>query len=270
MERGGYLFVVGPGHAGVLEANCRTQESLGVKVELHGSRAHRGALSVDALRRPRARRAFAAKTAGSIRTASCRGFAEEGAGAGVRFSRSRGRCLRRRRRACTELELASGTRVEADAVDQRGRLLGGFHRQARRHGPAGESDAPLRALRGARRGAAADAAHQGPGAAGHPPRRQGLLGRAWCARTSRAASTSTSTRTISRSVVWPACASRIPAFEELKLKREWAGLYDECELDGNMILGNWPGQARELLRRLRVLRPWPDACAGGRPRARPS
>ena len=43
-------------------------------------------------------------------------------------------------------------------------------------------------------------------------------------------------------VVWPACASRIPAFESLKLKREWAGLYDECELDGNMILGNWPGR----------------------------
>ena len=43
-------------------------------------------------------------------------------------------------------------------------------------------------------------------------------------------------------VVWPALASRIPAFEKLKLKREWAGLYDECELDGNMILGNWPGR----------------------------
>ena len=43
-------------------------------------------------------------------------------------------------------------------------------------------------------------------------------------------------------VVWPACASRIPAFEKLKLKREWTGLYDECELDGNMILGNWPGK----------------------------
>jgi len=43
-------------------------------------------------------------------------------------------------------------------------------------------------------------------------------------------------------VVWPACAARIPAFEALKLKREWAGLYDENELDGNMILGNWPGR----------------------------
>src|SRR5262245_22179229 len=43
-------------------------------------------------------------------------------------------------------------------------------------------------------------------------------------------------------VVWPALARRIPAFESLRLKREWAGLYDENELDGNMILGNWPGK----------------------------
>lgn len=42
--------------------------------------------------------------------------------------------------------------------------------------------------------------------------------------------------------VWPALAERIPAFESLKLKREWAGLYDECDFDGNMILGNWPGR----------------------------
>jgi glycine/D-amino acid oxidase-like deaminating enzyme len=33
-KQGGYLFVVGAAHAKVLEANWRTQESLGVKVEL--------------------------------------------------------------------------------------------------------------------------------------------------------------------------------------------------------------------------------------------
>jgi glycine/D-amino acid oxidase-like deaminating enzyme len=43
-------------------------------------------------------------------------------------------------------------------------------------------------------------------------------------------------------VVWPALAARIPAFESLKLRREWSGLYDECDFDGNMILGNWPGR----------------------------
>ena len=48
-------------------------------------------------------------------------------------------------------------------------------------------------------------------------------------------------------VVWPALAARIPAFESLKLKREWAGLYDENELDGNMILGNWPGRLENFI-----------------------
>ena len=44
------------------------------------------------------------------------------------------------------------------------------------------------------------------------------------------------------SVVWPALAWRLPAFEALKLKSEWSGLYDENQLDGNMILGNWAGE----------------------------
>ncbi|MBL8384676.1 MAG: FAD-binding oxidoreductase [Burkholderiales bacterium] len=47
-------------------------------------------------------------------------------------------------------------------------------------------------------------------------------------------------------VVWPALAHRLPAFEALRLKSEWSGLYDENELDGNMILGNWPGRAENF------------------------
>ena len=48
-------------------------------------------------------------------------------------------------------------------------------------------------------------------------------------------------------VVWPALAARIPAFESLRLRREWAGLYDQNELDGNMILGNSPGRLDNFL-----------------------
>ena len=48
------------------------------------------------------------------------------------------------------------------------------------------------------------------------------------------------------SVVWPALAWRLPAFEALKLKSEWSGLYDENTLDGNMILGNWAGEAENF------------------------
>ena len=43
-------------------------------------------------------------------------------------------------------------------------------------------------------------------------------------------------------VVWPALAHRFPAFEAVKCRATWAGLYDQNELDGNWIIGNWPGR----------------------------
>jgi FAD-dependent oxidoreductase domain-containing protein 1 len=43
-------------------------------------------------------------------------------------------------------------------------------------------------------------------------------------------------------VVWPALAHRFPtAFEGVKCHRTWSGLYEQCELDGNPIIGNWIG-----------------------------
>jgi glycine/D-amino acid oxidase-like deaminating enzyme len=43
-------------------------------------------------------------------------------------------------------------------------------------------------------------------------------------------------------VVWPALAYRFPeAFEGAKCHRTWSGLYEQCELDGNPIIGNWKG-----------------------------
>ncbi|MEQ8398041.1 FAD-dependent oxidoreductase [Thalassobaculum sp.] len=40
-------------------------------------------------------------------------------------------------------------------------------------------------------------------------------------------------------VVWPALAHRFPAFEATRCHRSWSGLYEQCELDGNAIIGNW-------------------------------
>ena len=42
-------------------------------------------------------------------------------------------------------------------------------------------------------------------------------------------------------VVWPAVAHRVPALAAAKCHRTWSGLYEQCELDGNPIIGNWPG-----------------------------
>ena len=42
-------------------------------------------------------------------------------------------------------------------------------------------------------------------------------------------------------VVWPALAHRVPPLESAKCRRTWSGLYEQCELDGNPIIGRWTG-----------------------------
>ena len=37
--------------------------------------------------------------------------------------------------------------------------------------------------------------------------------------------------------MWPSLATRIPAFEQIKPGRAWAGPYDMCGLDHNAIIG---------------------------------
>ncbi|MCG8375229.1 MAG: FAD-binding oxidoreductase [Chlorobiales bacterium] len=41
-------------------------------------------------------------------------------------------------------------------------------------------------------------------------------------------------------LMWPKLASIVPAFDQAKLVRGWAGLYAVNTLDGNAILGQWP------------------------------
>jgi glycine/D-amino acid oxidase-like deaminating enzyme len=50
-----------------------------------------------------------------------------------------------------------------------------------------------------------------------------------------------------QSVVWPAAAHRVPAFETIKEGVTWTGLYDQNELDANMILGACPGRFANFL-----------------------
>jgi glycine/D-amino acid oxidase-like deaminating enzyme len=43
-------------------------------------------------------------------------------------------------------------------------------------------------------------------------------------------------------VVWPALAHRFPAFEACRCKRTWSGLYEQNDVDGNPVIGNWRGR----------------------------
>ena len=41
-------------------------------------------------------------------------------------------------------------------------------------------------------------------------------------------------------MVWPALAHRFPeTFDGCKCHRTWSGLYEQCELDGNPVIGRW-------------------------------
>ncbi len=42
-------------------------------------------------------------------------------------------------------------------------------------------------------------------------------------------------------VVWPAVAHRFPPLEAARCHRTCAGLYEQCELDGNPVIGPWTG-----------------------------
>lgn len=46
--------------------------------------------------------------------------------------------------------------------------------------------------------------------------------------------------------VAPALSERFGGLGQLALRRSWTGLYDQNRLDGNMIIGNWPGHVENF------------------------
>ena len=236
----GYLFVVAGGHATTLEANYRIQQGLGVKVELM-DRA-RIASRYPWLRSDDLALGVLSPEDGWLDPNSVlQGFRKKAQALGTGFTRDRVVDVYTGDSRVTELDLASGARVRADAfVNAAGCWAPSIAKLA-------GMDLPVNPMRRFE--------HYVQLAEELPPmplikdpdrlviRPEGTGYSVGLVRSDEPRGFNFEVDPCYfENVVWPACANRIPAFEELKLQREWAGLYDECELDGNMILGNWPGK----------------------------
>jgi FAD-dependent oxidoreductase domain-containing protein 1 len=242
----GYLFIGGPQHADVLEANARVQEAEGVQIEL----LDRAAI---AARYPWMRNDDLALGVLSPQdgwldpNSVLQGFRRKAQATGVTFLRDRAVDLYVRNRRIVEIELASGARVRGDhVVNAAGcwsasiaKLVG--------------VDLPVNPMR--RFEHYVELAHELP--ADMPlikdPDRLIIRpeGKGYAVGLVKSDEPRGFNFEVEPSwfqdVVWPECAARVKEFEELKLVREWAGLYDECELDGNMILGHCDGGPENFL-----------------------
>jgi FAD-dependent oxidoreductase domain-containing protein 1 len=238
-KEGGYLFVVGAAHKKVLETNYRTQSSMGVKVEL----LDRAAL---ARRFPWLRSDDLALGVLSPEdgwldpNSALQGLRKKAQALGAQFVRERVVDLYVSRKRVHEVEMASGARLGAGAfVNAAGCWAASIAKLA-------GMDLPVNPMRRYEHYVELAEALPPMPLIKDPerlvirPEGKGYSVGLVDSHEPRGFNFELDPRYF-EDVVWPACASRIPAFEALKLRREWAGLYDECELDGNMILGNWPG-----------------------------
>lgn len=236
----GYLFVAGAEHAAILEANARVEAAEGVRVEVL-DRA-RIASRYPWMRSNDLVLGVLSPEDGWLDPNSVlQGFRKTAQALGARFVKDRVVEMFTRGTRVRELELASGERIAAqNVINAAGCWSGSIAKLAgmdlpvnpmRRFEHYVELGGALPPMPLIKDPARLVIRPEGPGYSvglvngGEPRGFNFELDPQWF-----------------EEVVWPACASRIPAFEALKLKREWAGLYDECELDGNMILGNWPGR----------------------------
>ncbi len=236
-KEGGYLFVVAAGHEKVLEANFRTQQSLGVKVRLLDKEAIKDLypwMRSDDL----ALGVLSPEDGWLDPNSVLQGYRKS---CGAEFLRDRVVNLHVCKNSVTEAELASGALVKAECfINAAGCWAASIAKLA-------GMDVPVNPMRRFEHYVELEQALppmpliKDPDRLVIRPEGKGYSVGLVSAQEPRGFNFDVDPRWF-EDVVWPACAARIPAFESLKLRREWAGLYDECELDGNMILGNWPGR----------------------------
>ena len=237
--QGGYLFIVPPAGLSMLEANCAHQQALGCHVEL---------LAPDELK-ARFPSMFVDDLGGGVYSPDdgwcdpnglLQGFRRKAIALGAEYIKDRVTGLTRSGHRVVDGELASGARVRADAfVNATGAWAAEISAMAGMRLPI----APLRRF-------------EHYFTAGSPIERlpyvkdlDRLAFRSEGVGFSGGLVNGDEPRGFNFAVdhdyferaVWPAIAHRFPPFEAARCHRTWSGLYEQCELDGNPIIGNWPG-----------------------------
>ncbi|HYC37069.1 MAG TPA: FAD-dependent oxidoreductase [Usitatibacter sp.] len=236
----GYLFVVGPGHEKVLERNFRVEQELGVNVEML-DRAEIASRYPWMRSDDLALGVLSPEDGWLDPNSVLQGFRRKAQAMGVAFLRDRVVDVYTSGNAVADLELASGERIRGDhVVNAAGCWAPAIAKLA-------GIDVPVNPMRRFEHYVELSQELPRMPLIKDPDR---LIIRPEGKGYSVGLVKSDEPRGFNyeldpgwfQDVVWHACASRVPAFESLKLRREWTGLYDECELDGNMILGKVPGK----------------------------
>ena len=234
---GGYLFIVPPEHMGLLEANFEAQQRHGCEVEF---------LAPEALK-ARSPSMEVSDLGGGVHSTQdgwcdpnglLQGFRRKAISLGVTYIEDRVAKLVRDRHRVTRAALASGRSIDADTFVN---AAGAWSAQLCDHVAMPLPVSPLRRF-------------EHYFTCGNPIERlpyvkdvdrlafrsegAGFSGGLVDGGEPRGFNFDVDHEYFER-VVWPALAQRFPPFESAKCHRTWSGLYEQCELDGNPIIGRW-------------------------------
>jgi len=236
-RRGGYLFIVGPEHLGVLRDNAQVQRARGVRADLldrDGLHARFPSMNLDGI-------------AGGVHTPDdgwcdptglLQAFRRKARSLGAEYVEGRVVAIEHDAVAVRGVRLASGGAIAADhVVNAAGAwakeiaAMAGMHlpieplRRFEHYFETPNAIEPLPYVKDMARLA-------------FRPEGRGYSGGLVDGDEPRGFNFDVDHGYFER-VVWPALAERFPAFEACRCKRTWSGLYEQSELDGNPVIGNW-------------------------------
>jgi len=243
-HEGGYLFIVPPRDLPVLQANHRTQRAMGCEVDLldpAGLAARFPCMRVDDL----GGGVHSPRDGWCDPSALMQAFRRKARALGATYVQDRVVALERRGTAVTHARLASGTTLAAEAfVNASGAWAAGICAMV-------DMPLPVAPMRRFEHYFTTPARLEplpyvkDPERLAFRPEGQGYSGGVVHSHEPYGFNFDVDHDHFER-VVWPALARRFPPFEAVRCQRTWSGLYEQCTLDGNPILGPWRGRVENL------------------------